>query len=196
MVGAGLFALATLALGCASGRVDSRVRIDAPARHVTQIAKSVNGSDLWQVYLDQRGKTATGPQVEFVFEVEQRRFKSYGGDYDPGRIVFDFKAVSLEDGRPLFHKDGEVDLDAFMLASVGRNATRDEIQEVAFRATEEKVYPYMDRWIDLAAIRAMGRAGTDGRVFEETLNDLIEDRWTSSDMRHAAHNALIEIQGG
>jgi hypothetical protein len=194
-VGAGLLALAALSLGCTSGKVDQRVRIDAPARHVTQIAKSVNGSDLWQAYLDHRGKTASGPLVEFVFEVEQQRFKSYGGDYDPGKIEFEFRAVSLKNGRPLFEKDGDVDLDAFMLASVSREATRDEIQEVAFKATEEKVYPYMDRWVNLAAIRAMGDEASSGRVFEDILNDLIEDSWTSSDMRNAAHVALKQIKG-
>jgi hypothetical protein len=187
--------VAALWLGCTSGKVDSRVRIDAPARHVTQIAKSVNGSKLWQAYLDHQGKAGAGPYAEFVLEVEQQRFKSYGGDYDRGKITFEFKVISLKNGRPLFEKDGEVDLDSFMLAKVDRNATRDQIQEIAFKATEEKVYPYMDRWVNLAAIRAVGQEGTDGRALESVLNDLMEDRWTSSDMRNEAAVALEKIRG-
>jgi hypothetical protein len=187
--------VATLWLGCTGGKVDPRVRIDAPARHVAQIAKSVNGSKLWQAYLDHREKAGAGPHAEFVLEVEQQQFKSFGGDYDPGKITFDFKAISLKDGRVLFEKDGEVNLDSFMLAKADRNATRDQIQEIAFKATEEKVYPYMDRWVNLAAIRAMGQEGTDGRAFESILDDLMEDRWTSGDMRNEAAVALKKIRG-
>jgi hypothetical protein len=53
----------------------------------------------------------------------------------------------------------------------------------------------MDRWVNLAAIRAVGQEGTDGRALESVLNDLMEDRWTSSDMRNEAAVALEKIRG-
>jgi hypothetical protein len=187
-----LVVIMALWIGCTNSRVDQRVRIDAPARHVTQIAKSINGSKLWQAYLDYKG---AGQHADFVLEVEQKQFKSYGGDYDPGKITFEFKVINLKNRRVLFDKDGEVDLDSFMLAKVDRDATRDQIQEAAFKATEEKVYPYMDRWINLAAIRAMAQEGTKGSAFEEVLSKLMEDRWTSGDMRNEAAVALKKIKG-
>jgi len=45
----------------------------------------------------------------------------------------------------------------------------------------------------LAAIRAMGNS--DKRVFEGPLKELMEEQWTSADMRNEAAFALEKIRG-
>lgn len=183
-------------VGCgASSKADPRCRISAESPHRGTIAKSVNGSDLWREYFKRVSPKGKTPLVEFTFTVERTTRKSYGGDYDPGTIAVEFKAQNLNDGRLLFDKDVRVNLDEFMVGFFDKNATREQIQEIAFKATEDRVYPYLDRWVQIAAIRAMGNRGSRGTVFKKTLNDLIGDKWTSGDMRGAAEEALRSIDG-
>jgi len=184
---------AALLTGCTSSKVDSRVRVVADAGHVPVISKSVNGSKLWQSYFKEMAPDKGSAVVQVSLDVERKQFKSFGGDYDPGKVVFDFRVLNLKTGKELFEKDGEVDLDSFMFTTADPDAAREKIQEIAFKATEEKVYPYMDRWINLAAIRAMGNS--DKRVFEKPLEELMGEKWTSADMRNEAAFALEKIRG-
>lgn len=182
--------------GCgASSKADPRCRISAESPHRGEIAKSVNGSALWREYFKRTSPTGKTPLVEFTFTVERTTRKSHGGDYDPGTIAVDFRAKTLDDGKLLFDKDVRVNLDEFMVGMFDKNTTREQIQEIAFKATEDRVYPYLDRWIQIAAIRAMGNRGSRGTVFKKTLNELIGDKWTSGDMRGAAEEALKRIEG-
>jgi hypothetical protein len=192
-IAAALVLAAALFTGCTRSKVDSRVRVVADAGHVPQIAKSVNGSKMWQTYFKEMAPDKDSAVVQVSLEVERKQFKSFGGDYDPGKVVFDFKVLNLKTGKELFEKDGEVDLDSFMFTTADADAAREKIQEIAFKATEEKVYPYMDRWINLAAIRAMGNS--DKRVFEGPLEQLMDEKWTSADMRNEAAFALEKIRG-
>ena len=105
----------------------------------------------------------------------------------------DFRATSLKNGKLLYKKDMRVDLAEFMIGFFDKDATRPQMQEIAFKATEKKVYPYLDRWIQISAIRAMGNEGSRGTAFRKTLNELIEDKWTAGDMRGAAEEALRQI---
>jgi hypothetical protein len=123
--------------------------------------------------------------------------KSYGGDYDPGIVAVDFRATSLKNGRLLYKKDMSISLQDFMIGFFDKNEmSRKEVQEMVFKATEEKAYPYLDRWVQMAAIRAMGNEGSSGGGFKRILNELIEDKWTSQDMRRAAEQALQQIGRG
>lgn len=186
-----LFAAAALVSCGASSTPDPRCSIAAEGQHHRQIAKSINGSDLWQEFLESK----TGRQVEIRFTAERQARRTRGGDYDPGTVTVDFKATSASNGKLLYKNDMRVALEPFMIGLFDKDATREQIQEIAFKATEEKVYPYLDRWVNISAIRAMGNEGSRGNRFVSTLNELIADKWTSSDMRVAAEEALQQIEG-
>jgi hypothetical protein len=190
-----LFVAALICCGCGVGsKTDPRCIVDAESPHRERIARSINGSDLWSEYLDQVAKDGKRKVMRFTFTVERRVQRVGGGDYDPGTIFVDFKATSLKNGELLYKKDVKVRLDEFIVGVFDKNASRQQIQEIAFRATEKKVYPYLDRWIQIAAINAMGNEDVVGGRFKDTLERLIEDKWTSTDMRSAARRALERIE--
>ena len=177
-----------------SDEIDPRCSIEADGQHRREIAKAVNGSRLWQTYFE-KASSGDSPVVKFLFTVERKKFRSTGGDYDPGQIGVDFKARSTRNNRLLYKNDMEVRLKDFMV-TFGKEVTREEMQEMAFRATEEKVYPYLNRWVNITAVRAMGNEGPGGSRFVPTLTEMIEDSWTSADLRAAAEEALQKIGKG
>ena len=106
-----------------------------------------------------------------------------------------FTATNLTNRRQLFKKEVEINLEPFMIGLFEKDATRDEIQEIAFKATEEKIYPYVGRWVDLAGLQAMGQEGTAGKSFEPFLEELLAEEWTSDDMRGETKRTLTKIRG-
>jgi hypothetical protein len=192
----GLFLVAAMLAACASSTPDPRCRIDASGRHQKKIAKVVNASNMMQSYFDELEALAPGKQlVEVSLDMGRDRYKSYGGDYDPGNVTVTFKVSSLRGLGTLYEREEDVDLEPFMIGLFEKDATRDEVQEIAFKATEDKIYPYLARWVDLAAIRAMGKERTIGRGFVPMLNELIEDSWTSTDVKREAIVAVKRIEG-
>jgi hypothetical protein len=186
--------VALLSLSCGGG-LDPRCRIEAESPHRDEIARSVAGSDLWDEYFGHISSSST--LVSFSLTMERRTFKSFGGDYDPGKIIVTFVATNLrKSGAELVKQDPEVALDPFMIGSFPSNPTREQVQEIVFKAMEEKIYPYVDRWVNLAAIHAMGQEGTSGQTFVSTLEELVADSWTSGDMKGAAREALKMIDEG
>ncbi len=176
-----------------SDEVDPRTTIKAEGQHKKEIAKAVNGSKFWQAYLEKAG-SGSKPVVVLEFTVERKTYRSSGGDYDPGKISVDFKARSAKNNRLLYKNDMEVRLKDFVIGKIDKDASREEIQEIAFRATEKKVYPYLNRWVNISAIQAMGNEGSGGSRFEPTLNEMLADKWTSDDLRAAAEEALQKIK--
>ena len=189
-----LLAVVALAACGPSDEIDPRSTINADGQHRKEIAKAVNGSRLWQTYFE-KASSGSKPLVEFQFTVERQKFRSSGGDYDPGKIAIDFKAKSTKNNRLLYKNDMEVRLKDFIIGSIDKDASREEIQEIAFRATEKKVYPYLNRWVNISAIHAMGNEGSSGSRFESTLTDMLAEKFTSDDLRAAAEEALQKIQG-
>ncbi len=189
-----LFVAAALTACGPSDEVDPRSTINADGQHRREIAKAVNGSRLWQTYFE-KASSGSKPLVEFQFTVERKQFRSTGGAYDPGKIAVDFKAKSTKNNRLLYKNDMEVRLKDFIIGAIDKDASREEIQEIAFRATEKKVYPYLNRWVNIAAIQAMGNEGSSGSRFAPTLTEMLADKWTSDDLRAAAEVALQKIQG-
>jgi len=188
-------ATAVLAMGCgASSEVEPRCTIEADGRHRARLAREINGSKVWRTYFKHIGDGQ--PIVAFVLDWEHSRFRSSGGDYDPGKVAVAFEARHIASGRTLYERQEEVDLKSFMVGAFDRNATRDEIQEIAFKATEDSIYPFLAVWVDLAGIRAMGNEGSSGDVFEDFLVGLTEDKWSNLDIRARAEEALKEIRGG
>jgi len=178
--------------GCGSGTLDTRCRVDA-GRHGAQVAKTVGKSKLWRIYFDKM--TSTSPLVHLTVDVERRTRKSYGGDYDAGTVTFVFEARSLKHDLRLLQKEGMFEIDTMLIGRFDRNATREEMQEIAFRDAEKEAYPFLDHWIKLAAIKAMALEGRQGNQFVPVLERLLEDQWTPGEMRGATEDALNRIRG-
>lgn len=185
-----------LASACVGSKTpDPRCTIEAEGVHREWIAKEVNTSKLWKAYFKARDPSNSRKLVKFELSMERKRLRSFGGDYDPGKVIVTFDVSNLENRRALYQKKTEVDLQPFMVGFFDENATRDEIQEVAFKATEKDIKPFLARWIDLAALRAMGQQGSGGQVFVPLLEELLADEWTTSDLEDEAGKALSKIRG-
>ena len=178
-----------------SSKVDPRCKIDADGRHFDKLSQTINGSKLWSTYFDAIDPEATRTLVEFRFLIGRGRDRSMGGDYDSGKITIVFEATNLAKQRTLYEREEEVDLEPFMVGFFDKDVTRDELQEIAFTATEDRVYPFLATWVDIAAIRAMGQEGSTGSEFEPLLQELHDDRWSNLEIKTAARQALSKIRG-
>jgi len=145
--------------------------IDSPARLRPQIAKYINRSKAWDEYF--RVRHPTSPVAKFALTLNRHETKSYGGDYNAGSVTVRFEVTNLTNGQPLYEHSGTLKLDSFIIVS--GDATREDIQDAAFRGTEEKFFPYLDRWVDLAAIEAMKQEGSGGKAFVPFFTVLSED---------------------
>lgn len=178
-----------------SSKADPRCKIDAEGRHFDKLSRTINGSKLWNTYFDAIDPEATRTLVELRFLIERGWDRSTGGDYDSGKITVVFEATNLASKRTLYGRAEEVDLEPFMVGFFDKDVTRDELQEIAFKATEDRVYPFLATWVDIAAIHAMGQEGSSGFEFEPLLQDLLDDRWSNLDIKAAARQALRKIRG-
>ncbi len=191
-----ILAVFVLTVGCfTSSEPDPRCVIDADGRHHKKLAQTINASRLWQSYFKTIDPDASRKLVEFTFKVDRDRHNTRGGDYDPGKITIVFRAENLTKKQHLYDRDEEVDLDAFMVGFFDKNASRDEIQEIAFKATEDRVYPFLATWIDIAAIKAMGQERSGGYEFEDMLQRLLDDQWSNLEIQTACREALANIRG-
>jgi hypothetical protein len=183
-------------LACSpSSKADPRCKIDAEGRHFDKLSQTINGSKLWSTYFDAIDPEATRTLVELRFLIGRGRDRSMGGDYDSGRISIFFEATHLASKRTLYDREEEVDLEPFMVGFFDKDVTRDELQEIAFKATEDRVYPFLATWVDIAAIHAMGQEGSSGYEFEPMLQDLLDDSWSNLEIKTAARQALSKIRG-
>lgn len=191
--------LALSITGCASSKPDPRSNIIAPnSSYRARLAKSVNGSRLWKAYFDELAPQAEGarPLVEIRLQMERVvTHRSSGGDYDPGKVEIRFESVHLGSGRLLYRENKEKHLDSFMIGLFDENATREDIQRIAFEAAEDDVFPFIDRWVNISAIRAMAQEGPRGAVFLDLLQEQSEDPW-AEDLVSEARHALTSIRGG
>lgn len=184
-------------LGCTSSRADSRCTITAPNENYrAKLAKSVNGSELWQSYFKKMDPSASRTLVSIDLLMERKTRRVGGsGDYDPGTVEIDFR-VTRSDGRQhIYGVTKTARLAEIMFGYFDEKATREEIQQVAFEKAEGAVFPFVDRWINLAAIRAMGAEGADGSEFVSLLEEHAEDQW-AEDLMSEARQALKKIRGG
>jgi len=93
----GRLAACLVVAGCTSTSVDPRSSIVAPPRLVGELARSVNGSELWQAYFEQMAPSpaVAQPLVEVRLDMERHTRESVGGDYDPGTVQIDFKVAVI-----------------------------------------------------------------------------------------------------
>jgi len=105
------------------------------------------------------------------------------------------KVTLLGNRAVLYEREESVNLDEFMIGVFDGSETREEIQELAFEATESRVLPYLDRWINIAAIRAMGESEGQGTAFVPVLEEQAQNPWSEQLMGEALQ-ALKRIRGG
>jgi hypothetical protein len=191
---AAIFLLAFSA-ACVSSEVDPRCSINAPnARYRAKLARSVNGSKLWQTYFDlmMPVKEGANPIIEVYLNFNRDiTMKTNDGDYDPGTVEIIFSVTNLMTGAILYEDNRDAQLDAFIFGRFDADATREEIQEAAFKDTEEDVFPYIDRWINIAAIRAMGEERKT--AFLPALEEEAQNQW-AEDLMSEARWAIEKIQ--
>lgn len=106
-----------------------------------------------------------------------------------------FAVTLLKRRSVLYQRDESVGLDEFIVGVFDGTETREDIQKAAFRATESRVFPYLDRWINIAAIRAMGAEGRGGSAFVPIMERQAQDPW-SDQLLAEARQALERIRGG
>ena len=161
----GLVAMAA----CTSKEVDPRCRISAPSAPLRgQLAQHINGSELWQAYLDYLSPVREGsrPLVSIDLDFEREiTYKSNDGDYDPGIVHADLELKNLKAGNILLTDYDKFAIKDFVIGNFDRNATREEIQETAFAATEQGAMRFVIYSLDLGVIRAMSDEGSKGRAF-------------------------------
>ena len=190
----GLVAMAA----CTSKEVDPRCRISAPSAALRgQLAQHINGSELWQAYLDYLSPVREGsrPLVSIDLDFEREiTYKSNDGDYDPGIVHADLELKNLKAGNILLTDYDKFAIKDFVIGNFDRNATREEIQETAFAATEQGAMRFVIYSLDLGVIRAMSDEGSKGRAFIPALQEKREDPW-SGDLGGEAKLALRNIQG-
>ena len=193
-----LVALIALVLtsACTSSKADPRCSLSAPStEYRVGVAKAINGSDLWEAYLDHVSPTrdVSDPVIAFklTFEREITR-KTNEGDYDPGVVHTHLTVTNLLMNREVFSKGDKFAIKDFVFTRDA--ATREEIQRAAFEATENTAMRYVHRWVEIAAIRAMLQEGTSGRAFIDVLEEQTQDPW-GDDLVGEAKVALQKIRG-
>lgn len=187
--------LLVTAVACVSSEVDPRCSINAPSSgYRAKLARSVNGSKLWQTYFDLMMPVKEGANPIISVNLNFNReitMKTNDGDYDPGNVEINFSVTNLMTGAILYEDNRDAKLDAFIFGRFDADATREEIQEAAFKDTEEDVFPYIDRWINIAAIRAMGEERKT--AFIPALEVEAQNQW-AEDLMNEARRAIEKIQ--
>jgi hypothetical protein len=196
--------LAVLALaGCVSSEVDPRCRIEAPGNYRARRARHVNGSKLWSAYFETMAPRSGGtvePWIDFrlAFDrdvLERSEILEYeDGDYEAGSIDVEFIASNRRNGASLYRREKNVPLPEFAFVD-SQAKTREQIQKAVFEQTEDKIFPYLDRWVNVAAVRAMGlERGAPGEAFIPILEEQANDSW-AEDLASEAQLALRQIRG-
>jgi hypothetical protein len=194
-----IVAVGSLLFGCASSAVDPRTTIEAPNEEYRgRLAQAVNGSKLWKAYLEFRdpGGAMGKPLIAVRLNMERHvTRRSTGGDYDPGEVRIRFSVSETRSRAVLYQEDKRKRLDDVIFGLFDENATREEIQRVAFEEAEGDVFPYLDRWLNVAALRAIAQTGRAGDSFVPILEAQADDPW-AEDLSTEAKHALRAIRGG
>jgi hypothetical protein len=184
-----------LLVGCgASSSPDPRFRVDSPEVHYTWLVKRINKSDLWRAYFQARDPSKSRLLVEFRLGADRSTLRSVGGDYDPGSAVVSFEVTSSVAQSTLFKSSQKLSLPSFEVGFYPADATREEIQEIVFKETEELLYPILGNWVEVAALRAIRQEGAVGAIHVPLLKNMLDDPWTNDELRGEARETLAAIQ--
>ena len=189
-----LFVIASL--GCVSSEVDPRCTITSPREYRDTVAQCINASPFWQAYFDELESTSRGqPLVDFKLDMEREVSGRSQGDYDPGWVTVRLAVTNLQNHRRVYERDAEVRLDDMISGNFAADATREEIQQKAFEATERKIYPHLEIWVNIAALRAMGQQKDAADAFIPILEEAANNPW-GEDIPDEANTALGRLRGG
>jgi len=158
------------------------------------LVKRVNKSDLWQAYFKNKDPSKSRLLVEFRLAADRSTMRSVGGDYDPGSAVVTFEVISPVTRSTLYKSNQKLSLPSFELGFYPADASREEIQEIVFKETEEALYPILGNWIEVSALRAIREEGSVGVVHVPRLKKMLDDPWTNDELRGEARATLEAIQ--
>ena len=195
-----LLAVLTTALlsssACTSKQLDPRITLDAPYEHRDQIAQFINGSNLWEAYLDYLSpvKDGASPVVEIhlTFERVITR-KASGGDYDPGIVHANLQVKNLQSGKAIATNHDKFAIKDFVFVG-NEDATREEVQAAAFAATEATAMRFVLRVLEVGVVFGMRQEGACGSAFIPALEETAEDP-LAGDMAGEAKRTLGVIRG-
>lgn len=180
--------------GCISSKVDPRCTITAPPEYRPIVAQCINASEFWQAYFDEIEKAAAGPLIDFELHMEREVTGKSSGDYDPGWVNVRLSVKNLRNKRVIYEREAEVRLDNMIFGRFDADASRDEIQRKAFEATEKQIYPHLEIWVNVAALRAMGQEKASAEAFVPMLEKAADNPW-GEDIPDEAGTALHRLQG-
>lgn len=185
-----------LVTACTSSEVDPRCSISAPSTFDTAaVAKAINGSKLWQAYLDHVSPVREVGQPVVAFDLTFNREitgTNNGGDYDDGVVHAYLSVTHLWSGSQLLAQSDKFPIKDFVFTD--SEATREEVQAAAFSATESTALRYVHNWVQVAAIRAMMTEGSGGSAFVAVLEEQMENQFADN-IRGEAKRALKSIRG-
>ena len=184
-------------MACTSKELDPRIALDAPYEHQDRIAQFINGSNLWEAYLDYLSpvKDGASPVVEIQLEFERViTRKTNTGDYDPGVVHARLEMRNLASGRPILKNEERFAIKDFVFVG-DDDATREEVQAAAFASTEKTAMRFVLRLLQMGVIGGMRAEGTTGSAFIPALEETVEDP-LAGDLAAAARQALGVIRGG
>ncbi len=182
-------------LSCASKKLDPRCRLAAPYEDRGQIAQFINGSPLWQAFLDYLSPVKEGAkpvvEIDLTFEREVT-WETNDGDYDPGIVHDRLEVKNLVSGKNVLSDYDKFAIKDFVFGGFD-NATREEIQAAAFASTEETAMRFVLYSLEMGVIQGMRDEGAAGSVFIPVLEEKMADQW-SGDMGGEAKLAIRAIR--
>ncbi len=180
---------------CTSKKLDPRCRLAAPYEYRDQIAQFINGSNLWQAFLDYLSPVKEGAkpvvEIDLTFERVITR-ETNDGDYDPGIVHANLEVKNLVSGQTVLSDYDKFAIKDFVFGGF-ENATREEIQAAAFAATEETAIRFVLYSLEMGVIYGMREEGAKGSVFIPVLEEKMADQW-AGDMGGEAKLAIKAIR--
>ena len=190
-----LVLLLVVSFGCISSEVDPRCTISSPPEYRGTVAQCVNASQFWQAYFDELESSSPGqPLIDFRLDMDREVTGRSRGDYDPGTVTVRFSVTDLRNRRRFYEREAEVRLDDIIFGNFSGDATREDIQQKAFEATEKKIYPHLEIWVNIAALRAMGQQKSAAAAFIPILEEAANNPW-GEDIPDEANTALGRLRG-
>ncbi len=182
-------------LSCTSKELDPRCKLAAPYEYRQQIAQFINGSNLWQAFLDYLSPVKEGAkpvvEIDLTFERVITR-ETNDGDYDPGIVHANLEVKNLVSGQTVLSDYDKFAIKDFVFGGF-ENATREEIQAAAFAATEETAIRFVLYSLEMGVIYGMREEGAKGSVFIPVLEEKMADQW-AGDMGGEAKLAIKAIR--
>ena len=142
------------------------------------MAQCVNASEFWQTYFDTLEGASPGAAA--------RRLQARHGAQDhatlerglrPGDRQAETDGNQLDESQTHLRAQGRAQARRSHLRGFRGNATREQIQQKAFEITERKIFPHLEIWINIAALRAIGAEKAHADSFVPFLEKVADNPW-------------------